>query len=392
MGSFDSMNSVTQSARTTVAIAKCPDYSEEEAVYQGMKRLLDALGGVSHFVTPGENVLIKPNLLAGEEPHKAVTTHPTVVAAMVRLVKESGGIPLIGDSPCIARFEAVAVSTGMADIAARYNARLVDLATGTHISVTGGAILKRVTVAREALDADGIISISKLKTHNFTLFTGAVKNIFGVVPGLIKADYHLQMPQVEDFSKMLLDVYRAVPARLHVMDAIWGMEGDKGPRSGNPRRVGLLIAGTDGVAVDAVATAIVGIEPDSVPTTRIGHAEHRGVGKIEEIRIVGDPFEEVRVTDFRGVRRQGGISKKLPPFLLHWLRKHVSNKPAINPKACELCMTCYKACPPKAISRQRGRKRLRIDYDKCIRCYCCLESCPHDAVDIRKGLLARLPL
>jgi uncharacterized protein (DUF362 family)/Pyruvate/2-oxoacid:ferredoxin oxidoreductase delta subunit len=385
------MNSVTQNGRTTVAIVKCPDYSDEEAVYQSVKRLIDGLGGVSRFVNPGEKVLIKPNLLAGEEPHKAVTTHPTVVAAMVRLVKEAGGIPLTGDSPCIARFEAVAVSTGMADVAARYQARLVDLATGTDISITDGAILKRVTVAREALDADAIISISKLKTHNFTIFTGAVKNMFGVVPGLIKADYHLRMPQIEDFSKMLLDVYAAVPARLHVMDGIWAMEGDKGPRSGNPRRVGLLIAGTDGIAVDAVATSIVGIEPDSIPTTRIGHAERKGIGRIEEIRLVGDPLQEVRVSGFRGVRRPGGISKKLPPFLLHWLRKHISNKPKINPKACKLCMTCYKACPPKAISRQRGRKRLRIDYDKCIRCYCCLESCPYDAVDIRKGLLARLP-
>lgn len=385
------MKLVTQNGRTTVTIAKCFDYSDEETVYQSLRRLLDGLGGVSRFVKQGERVLIKPNLLAGEEPQKAVTTHPTVVAAMVRLVEEAGGVPFIGDSPCIARFEAVAVSTGMAEVAARYKARLVDLATATDISVTDGAILKRVTVAREALEADAIISVSKLKTHNFTIFTGAVKNMFGVVPGLIKADYHLQMPRIEDFSRMLLDVYAAVPARLHIMDGIWAMEGDKGPRSGTPRRVGLLIAGTDGVAVDAVATAIVGIEADLVFTTQIGHAEHKGVGKVEEIRVTGVPLEEVRVSGFRVVRRQGGIWKKLPPFLLNWLRKHVSNKPAINSKACKLCMTCSKACPPKAIHKHRGDRRLRIDYDECIRCYCCLESCPHDAVDIRKGLLARLP-
>jgi len=386
------MKSVTQNGRATVAVAKCPDYSGEDTVYLCLKRLLDCLGGMARFVKQGEKVLVKPNLLAGEEPQKAVTTHPTVVAAMVRLVKEAGGIPAIGDSPCIARLESVAVPTGMADVAARYKAGLVDLATATDITLTDGVILKRITVAREALEADAIISVSKLKTHNYTIFTGAVKNMFGVVPGLVKADYHLRMPRIEDFSKMLLDVYAAVPVRLHVMDGIWAMEGDKGPRSGNPRRVGVLIAGSDGIAVDAVATSIVGIEPDSVPTTRIGHAGGRGVGRIEEIQVVGDPLEEVRVSDFRGVRRPGGIAEKLPPFLLNWLRKHVANKPAINPKACELCMTCYKACPPKAIHHRRGSRRLRIDYDECIRCYCCLESCPHDAVDIRKGLLARLRL
>jgi uncharacterized protein (DUF362 family)/ferredoxin len=386
------MTSFTQDGRATVAVAKCPDYSGEDSVYLCLTRLLDCLGGMARFVNQGGKVLVKPNLLAGEEPQKAVTTHPTVVAGMLRLVKEAGGIPTIGDSPCIARLETVAVPTGMADVAARYKARLADLATATDISLPDGVILKRVTVAREALEADAIISVSKLKTHNYTIFTGAVKNMFGVVPGLVKADYHLRMPRVEDFSKMLLDVYAAVPARLHVMDAIWGMEGDKGPRSGNPRRVGALIAGTDGVAVDAVATSIVGIRPDFVPTTRIGHAERKGVGRIEEIEIVGAPLHEVRISDFRGVRRPSGIAKKLPPFLFSWIRRHISNKPAINPKACELCMTCYKACPPKAIYHRPGSKRLRIDYDECIRCYCCLESCPHNAVEIRKGLLAKLRL
>jgi len=352
--------------------------------------LLNTLGGIERFVRQGETVLIKPNLLGGDDPHKAVTTHPTVVSGIVRLVKQAGGSPFIGDSPGVAKLESVAGPTGMVEAAKKHEASLIDLATKAEIRLSDGIIMKRLTVAREALDADAIISISKLKTHNYAAFTGAVKNMFGVVPGLTKSDYHLRMPRIEDFSKMLLDVYTAVPARLHVMDGIWGMEGEKGPRSGKPKRVGVLIAGSDGIAVDAVATSVVGIEPDSVPTTRIGHAEHKGIGRLQQIEIVGDSLEGVRVKDFRGVRQPGGIAEKLPPFLFKFLRNYVSSKPRINPKPCELCMTCFKACPPKAIYRRKGDKRLRIDYNECIRCYCCLESCPHDAVEIKQGLLAKL--
>ncbi len=380
---------MSHNSKASVSLIRCPDYSDDERVYASLKRLLEKLGGIERFVKPREKVLIKPNLLAGDSPERAVTTHPSVVAGVVRLVKEAGGIPRIGDSPCIARFESVVVPTGVEDVARRYGAQLVDLCTPAHVVLENGVILKKAVVAKEALDADAVISISKLKTHNYAIFTGAVKNMFGVVPGLLKSDYHLRMPGIEDFSKMLLDIYTAVPARLHVMDGIMAMEGQKGPRAGRPKAVGVLIASEDGIAVDAVATHLVGIEPLSVPTTSIGRLAGIGVGKIEEIEVLGESIEEVKVTGFEGVRQPGGIAQKLPSFLFRLLRNHVSNRPRINIKDCELCLTCVKACPPQAIYRQRDGT-LRIDYDKCIRCFCCLESCPYDAVAIKEGLLAKL--
>jgi uncharacterized protein (DUF362 family)/Pyruvate/2-oxoacid:ferredoxin oxidoreductase delta subunit len=365
------------------------DYSDEERVYRALATLLGCLGGITKFVKPEERVLIKPNLLAGDSPDRAVTTHPSVVAGIVRMVKEAGGIPIIGDSPSVAKLESVAVPTGMTDVAARWGAALIDLSTPANVSVPEGIILRRVTVAREALDADAIISLSKLKTHGFTTFTGAVKNMFGVVPGLLKADYHLQMPEIESFSATLLDVYAAIPARLHVMDGIWAMEGPKGPRSGKPKHLGVLLASADGIALDAVATSIIGIDPQTVPTTRIGHLQAKGVGSLDRVQIVGESLEGVRVTDFDGVIQPSGFSDKIPPFLFRFLRNYISNKPTINSRVCELCMTCVRACPPQVIRRTGGRDRLVIDYDKCIRCYCCLESCPHGAVDIKQGVLAK---
>ena len=384
------MNLASGKNQATVSIVKCPDYSDEERVYLSLKALLDNLGGIRRFVVSGERVLIKPNLLAGDHPDRAVTTHPCVVSGMVRLIKEAGGIPIIGDSPCVAKLQSVAGATGMTKVAARWEATLTDLSTPVHLAVPDGIVLKRATVAEEALDADAIISIPKLKTHGFTTFTGAVKNMFGIVPGLLKADYHLQMPDLESFSQMLLDVYAAVPARLHVMDTIWGMEGQKGPRSGKPRHLGLLLASTDGIALDAVATSVVGIDPESVPTTRIGHLKAKGIGSLDRIEIVGESLDDVRVRDFEGVAQASGFSDKIPPFLFKFLRNYISNKPRINSRICEVCMTCARACPPSAIRRRGKGRRLLIDYDECIRCYCCLEFCPHDAVDVKQGLLAKL--
>jgi len=387
---FCAMNSSQHYGRAEVAVVKCGDYADYERVYRRLKGLLLYLGGMERFVKRGEKVLIKPNLLAGDHPDKAVTTHPSVVAGMVRLVRDAGGIPFIGDSPCIVKIEGVWGPTGMAEVAERYGVKLVGLSTPADIAVPKGIILKKLVVAREALDADAIISLSKLKTHGYTAFTGAVKNMFGVVPGLLKSDYHLRMPRVDDFAKMLLDIYTAVPARLHVMDAVWAMEGQKGPRGGSPKRVGLLIAGSDGVAVDAIASWVVGIDPHSVLTTRVGDAEDKGIGTLKHIKVLGEVLEDVRMTDFEGAKEAVGVADRLPAFLFKFLRNYVSNKPRIHTKACKLCMTCFKVCPPQAIHRSRGNKRLVIDYNTCIRCYCCLESCPHAAVEIKEGLLTKL--
>lgn len=384
------MDSVAHDKRAEVAVVKCEGYSDEEEVYRALKELVGHLGGMRSFVKRGERVLLKPNLLAGDPPDKGVTTHPSVVAGMVRLVREAGGVPFIGDSPSVQRFESVFAATGMAEVAEKYGVALVGLSTATEIAVRHGILMKRLVIAREALEADAIISLSKLKTHGYTSFTGAVKNMFGVVPGLSKAEYHLRMSRVEDFSKMLLDVYATVPARLHVMDGVWAMEGQKGPRAGRRKHVGLLIAGKDGVAVDAVATWIVGMEPHSIPTTKIGHREGIGSGKLAEIEVLGEIPENVRVTDFERAKKAIGIADRLPSFLYKFLRNYVSNKPRIDHKACELCMTCFKACPPQAIHRAGRNDRLVIDYNKCIRCYCCLETCPHDAVEIKEGLLTKL--
>jgi uncharacterized protein (DUF362 family)/Pyruvate/2-oxoacid:ferredoxin oxidoreductase delta subunit len=384
------MNAPDSGKRATVSMVKCRDYSDEERVYRSLKDLLSRLGGIEKFVKRGEKILIKPNLLAGDAPEKAVTTHPTVIAGVVRLVKEAGGDPLIGDSPCISRFESVIAPTGMTEVAEKHGAKLVGLSTQAEVSVPNGLIIKRLVVAQEVLDADAIISVSKLKTHNYTVLTGAVKNMFGVVPGLVKGNYHLQMPQAESFMKMILDIYRRIPARLHVMDGIWAMEGEKGPRAGKPKQLGILIASEDGIAVDAVASSVVGMEAQAVPTTRIGNDEGIGVGDPARIDIVGASLEEVRVSGFDSVKKPSGLADRLPPFLFKLLRNYVSNKPRINCKGCKLCMTCFKACPPRAIERKRMGKRLCIDYNLCIRCYCCLESCPHGAIDIKKGLLVRL--
>ena len=190
---------------------------------------------------PGDRVLVKPNLLASREPEKAVTTHPAVVRAALRAVQEAGGEPVLGDSPggrnTPANYAALLRRTGLAPVLEECGVEAVFFDEPTvEIPSPSGRVYKRFRVAGAVADADAIVSLSKFKTHQFTLATGAVKNCFGYIPGVAKAEYHLNTGMDQGrFAALLLDLYLARPPVLSVMDAVIGMEGN-GPSNGTPAR------------------------------------------------------------------------------------------------------------------------------------------------------------
>ena len=241
-----------------VSITSCADYKQER-VDAAVRQTLARLGGIQSFVSAGQRVLLKPNLLSASIPESAITTHPAVVEAMVKLVQEGGGIPIIGDSPGSTApytergLRHVYKITGMADVARRTGATLNWDTTVVELSRSDSKIMKRLDIIKPALDADVIINLPKLKTHVFTTFTGAVKNLFGVIPGYNKPAYHAKLRDVVHFSEMLLDILGSVTPDLSVIDGIIALEGDGPGKRGKPKRVGALIAGTDSVALDVVA-------------------------------------------------------------------------------------------------------------------------------------------
>ena len=373
---------------TQVAIVRCEDY-EPERVLEACRRALELLGGLGRGVGPGQRVLVKPNLLAAAEPERAVTTHPAVVAALVRLVRDAGAQAWVGDSPGGLVRDATArvlEVSGVGPAARAAGAEVKDFDGGARRVVESpqGAVLKRFALAEPALEADLVVSAAKLKTHGQALYTGAVKNLLGCVPGGGKLRMHQLAPQSRLLAAALLDIYAVVRPRLALIDAIVAMEG-AGPTRGDPRHLGLLIASADAVAADAVASHIVGYPPRSIHILRQAAERGLGVGALREIEVVGEPLEGCLCPDF--ARSSNLVYELLPRPLARLIGRAVAVDPAIDQEACRRCGLCQRSCPADAI---RGDGPFVIDRAACVRCFCCHELCPHDAVVLHRSLPVRL--
>ncbi|MFY1110165.1 MAG: DUF362 domain-containing protein [Methanosarcinaceae archaeon] len=369
---------------TRVSILHCSDYSD---VKNAIKEALDLIGGLENLIFPGSRVLLKPNVLAIRPPEDAVTTHPAVVSAMCELVSEAGGIPLIGDGAGVTRPDSTTTAeafrvSGIEAAASSFGAELINFETlgFVEVDVPGARQFSRLYISKAVLEADVIISLPKLKTHELTLYTGAVKNFFGTVPRKIRKQAHF-LEDRELFGEAVVDIYSIVKPQLAVMDGVVGMEGD-GPAGGTPAYVGVVMASYDCAALDMVASELIGFDPMQVPTNKA--ALERGFGA-RHPELLGTPLEEVKVS-FK--KPTGGITTLIPPFLRKTLRRYFTVKPFINTSKCTLCKACILNCSANAI--EEVRDALRINDEKCIQCYCCRELCPNDAVEIKKSLLVKI--
>lgn len=377
--------------RSKVAVIKCEDYTAIN-VRQAVRRGIDLLGGLSCFAGKGEKILLKPNLLVGERPEKGVTTHPMVLQFVGEVFKEIGVQLFYGDSPGFGKPERVVRQAGYKDIADVLDMQLADFRTGVTVSFPEALLARQLYLAAGALEADGIVSICKMKTHGFTRITGAVKNQFGCIPGFRKAEYHVKMPDVYDFSRVCVDINRFLKPRLYIMDSIMAMEGN-GPRGGELVSMKVLLFSTDPVSLDAVCCQLINLNPEFVPTSVIGSEGSLGTFNPDEIEIVGDDIKELINKDFQVVRRPPEIyaSSRYYPNIL---KNYISPRPVINDERCVNCGRCILQCPvdPKAVNWPGGDKNQKpvYNYKQCIRCYCCQEICPEKAITIKVPFLGRL--
>ncbi len=366
-----------------VSISRCESYSMD-ILQSTLKQLLQPLGGMEKWVKPGMKVLLKPNLLSARSPDAAVTTHPELVAAIAREVRAQGGEVAVGDSPGggVREISDVWEKTGLAEIAARENLRLANFegAGVVRYPVNG----RDYYISRPVVEADLIINIPKLKTHVLTMLSGAVKNMFGIVPGFRKANYHKEAPTPDAFAQILVDILSLRPPDLNIMDAVLAMEGE-GPSSGTPRWMNLLLASSDPVAIDAIAACIIGIRADDIPTTKIASESGLGIGWPEAIEVVGTRLQDALCPDFRLTSNRK--MKLIPAPISRFLGRYIWIRPAINTANCSQCYLCVDACPTGALS-STPTEYPAIDYEKCINCWCCHESCPSKAVEIEQSWLA----
>jgi uncharacterized protein (DUF362 family)/Pyruvate/2-oxoacid:ferredoxin oxidoreductase delta subunit len=370
--------------QTTVAIQSCNSY-KPEILDEKINNIVGLLGGIEKFVRPGQKVLLKPNLLSAKNPNRAITTHPEIVAAVARIVRRAGGEVQVGDSPGGAKrgVKRVWENTGMLDMANREGIELVNFeASGVEKFNIDGRIYH---LAKPAIEADLIISLPKLKTHVLTLFTGAIKNMFGLVPGFRKANYHKEYPKSADFAQVVVDIISLKTPALTIMDGILAMEGD-GPSSGTPRWANLLIASPDPVALDTVASEIIGLDHQKVPTTKIASDAGLGIGWLEAIDILGENLDSARIPDFKLTSNRK--LELIPEFLWKMIGPYVWVRPAIDETKCTFCQTCVNSCPTGALSPRKKQSPV-FNYDLCINCWCCHELCPDRSVFVDQSWLAK---
>ncbi len=373
-----------------VAIVGCPGYSPN-GVYDAVLEAFSLMGGAQSLAKAGQTVLLKPNLLQSSKPEEAIVTHPYVVGAVARILKDHGVKVLIADSPGgpFTRFhlERTYRKTGYQNVAIDTGATL-NFNTGTEqVSNPDGKLIKRFDILSSALAVDAVINLPKLKNHAFMRLTGAVKNIFGLVPGLVKAGYHAKLVTADNFAEMLLDFLLMVKPTFTIMDAIVGMEGD-GPAAGKPKHIGALIVSKDSIAVDSVAASIVNVKAADVPV--LYHASQRGIpsASLSNINILGKALEEVRVKNFippTGVERD---MSRIPAPIRQFVANSLVVQADVNKSTCDGCGDCYTMCPVDAITIKN--KKASINKNLCIRCYCCHEICPQKAVTLKPSMISRL--
>lgn len=359
-------------------------------VEQMVRRAVDLIGGIGQFVKAGQRVLIKPNLLRKSTPEEAIITHPTVVRAMVRLVQEAGGVPVIGDSPSGAfaagRLRGVYADAGLIEVAEETGAELNYDVGAVRVPVPDGRLIKLLDVGQYVAGADVVISLSKLKTHGLMGFTGAVKNLFGVVPGVTKTGYHAKLQSRDQFAEMLLDILEYVRPAFHVMDGIVGMDGD-GPSAGSPYPAGILLCSTNAVALDLVATHLAGLPPSTVATLRAARRRGLTAGTVDEVTVVGEPLDSVRLEGFRPAGTGAIDFNIVPDPIRRFCARQLVASPQVT-TSCIRCGICAQNCPMHAI--EIGAERAVIDYRRCIRCYCCHEFCPERAIELKQSWVQRL--
>ncbi len=365
--------------QAVVSFIKCSQYTED--MQPVIKNVLAGIGGLKSFVKPGQKVLLKPNMLTSRTPEQATTTHPEIIRAIIREVKECGAIPEVGDSPAnITKISELWDKTGIKKVCEEENVKLLNFEHSGADTLNIYGI--KVSIAKPVLDADVVISIPKVKTHVLTTYTGAVKNLYGTIPGFQKTMIHKMFPKPTDFGEFIAALYNELRPQLAIADGVVGMDGE-GPSGGNPFNLNLLAASSCSAALDASICRILGIPPYSVSYLSAINREQYGTVSDKEITITGTPIDELKPVGFKVPSTLR--ARMIPRWLVKLASPFIWIRPAFNDK-CVFCGKCVNSCPVNALSIT-GKTKPVLTPDLCIGCCCCHEVCPEHAIEMQQSPL-----
>lgn len=371
-----------------VYIYKCDNY-EPEAIKNTISKIIDSFDCIKN-IKPNSRVVIKANLVSAMDPKKGATTHPAILKELTEYFLHKKCTVIIGDSP-----GGVFTKTYLAHIysATKMNetgAKLNDDFGTKKVLYNDALVLKSFEYTLYLDKADLLINVCKLKTHGMMNLSCSVKNLFGIIPGTLKPEYHYRFPNHKDFANMLIDINEYFKFDVNIVDAIIGMEGN-GPTMGTPKKIGCVLASSNPYALDYISSQIIGVKPEDVET--INCSKERNLFKPEDIKTNVD-INDLVIKDFKVINgrnsimfysNEGSFFSKLIAKCSNYI---FSNKPMLHKKKCIGCGKCANICPAKAITIVN--KKAVIDRDKCIKCYCCQEFCPIGAMGVKSSLIIRM--
>ncbi len=380
-----------------VAVKACDSYDEKK-VYDAVKEGFSLLGGIEKFVKKGQIVALKVNLVHKASPEEAVTTHPSVVLAVAKLIHEAKADCFIVDSAGGAYNQNAMMpiykASGMLELNEKYGIKINDNYDSFNAPVNG-RVSKTVPLLDALEKADVIFNLCKLKTHGFTGISNAVKNMYGAIPGLVKVEYHAKFPGLDTFNDNLYDIHNYYGKKLclHISDAIIGMEG-AGPTHGTPRKIGLLLMSSNPACLDTIGCKLMNVDPKTIPTIEEG-IKYGYLDEDLNIKTVGDDYSNFVITNYQSIKpnKYTPFASAVPKVFQKLVTSWMTQRPVIPCKKCKGCSKCFNHCPMKAIEMRtdkKGKKYAHVDYNKCIRCYCCQELCPFGVVKIKSGWIYKL--
>ena len=375
-----------------VSIVPCGSYAQA-ACRRALEQVLAPLGGLS-WVQPGMRIAIKANLISFLKPEAAATTHPALLGALASLLQEHGAQVVVGDSPgglyhaaYVHRVYAAAGLLPLREAGVLLNENFAQ----REAEYAQGAVCRRFPYTAWLDEADAVINFCKLKTHGMMALTCGAKNLFGVIPGTKKPEFHFLYSNPADFARMIVDLCEYVRPVLTICDAVVGMEGN-GPTSGTPRDVGCVVASASPHKLDLLCAALIGLQRSDVPTLEAAFERALIPDSAGQLQVSGD-WQSFVVPDYQRIQGQssllfrgrGGRLGKLQGLLI---QRAICPRPAVEASSCVGCGKCRDICPAKAIQLHRGLPR--IDRSRCIHCFCCQEFCPKGAMKQSRTPLARL--
>lgn len=364
------MTGTAQSSATRVSVRRMEKY-HPESLLRAVAEIYEATRGPDPC---GKKILLKPNILADVAPERAVTTHPQVFRAVARYLQQRGAVLLAGDSPAIHNNTFSGKGSGIAAVCEELGIEWVDF-------MRDPLTKKGYKLARILNEVDYVFSLPKCKTHEFAYYTGAVKNLFGLMPGFNKALMHAKYPNRESFAEMIIDVFELVGADYAFMDAVIGMEG-AGPQNGTPRHIGLLLGSRDCLALDVIMAQIIGYDSQQIPVLSSGLKRRPDLSNINDIEIEGGTLKDFRVRQYKRIAIDRGYNFIYMGVRFQRLLRRFDRRPVFIYDRCILCKKCVQICRADALKVKDGK--IAIYDPNCIRCYCCHEVCPVNAIKIRR--------